>query len=129
MVIGQLNEKPVCRTLSQCLTYPTCLSRSVQLLSHVRLFATPWTAAMLGFLVHQQLLELAETHDHRVGDDIQTISSTVTPFSHMLPHIPPQGKCFLILCCPLLLMPSVFHKLNEQQLLRFLQSTLNNDTQ
>ena len=107
MIIGQLNEKTVCRTLSQCLTYPTCLSHSVQLLSHVQLFATPWTAAMLGFLVHQQLLELAETHDHRVGDVVQ----------------------HLILCCPLLLLPSVFHKLNEQQLLRFPQSTLNNDTQ
>ena len=37
---------------------------SVQSLSHVHLFATPWTAAMPGFPVHHQLLELAHTHVH-----------------------------------------------------------------
>ena len=66
----------------------------------------PVDCSMLGFPVHHQLLELAETHDHRVGDVIQ----------------------HLILSCPLLL-PSVFHKLNEQQLLRFPRSTSNNDSQ
>ena len=36
---------------------------SVQSLSHVRLFATPWTAARQASL-HHQLLELAQTHIH-----------------------------------------------------------------
>ena len=39
-----------------------------------------------GFPVHHQVLELAQTHVHQVGDAI----------SH------------LILCCPLLLLPSIF---------------------
>ena len=43
---------------------------SVQSLSHVQLFATPWTTAMPGFPVHHQLLELAHTHVHWVGDVI-----------------------------------------------------------
>ena len=42
---------------------------SVQSLSHVRLFATPWTAACLP--VHHQLLELTQTHVHWVSDAIQ----------------------------------------------------------
>ena len=45
-----------------------CWGSSVQPLSHVRLFATPWTAA---FPVHHQLPELAQTHVHRVSDAIQ----------------------------------------------------------
>ena len=45
---------------------------SVQLLSHVRLFAIPWTAARQASLfVHHQLLEFTHTHVHRVGDAIQ----------------------------------------------------------
>ena len=43
---------------------------SVQSLSPVRLFAT-WTAEP-GLPVHHQLLELTQTHVHRVGDAIQT---------------------------------------------------------
>ena len=46
----------------------------------------PMHCSMPGFLVHFQLLELAQTHVHQVGDAIQP----------------------LILCCPLLLLPSVF---------------------
>ena len=42
----------------------------VQLLSHVQLFATPWTAAWRGFPVHNQLPELAQTHVW-VSDAIQ----------------------------------------------------------
>ena len=42
-----------------------------------------------GFPVHHQLLELAQTHIHWVGDPIQ----------------------HLILCCPLLLLPSVFPRI------------------
>ena len=47
------------------------LSQSVQSLSHVRLFASPWTASMLVLPVHHQFPELAQTHVHRVGDAIQ----------------------------------------------------------
>ena len=43
---------------------------SVQLLSHVQL-CDPTDCSMLGFPVHHQLLELAQTHVHSVGDAIQ----------------------------------------------------------
>ena len=59
---------------------------SVQLLSHVWLFATPWTAARqasLSITNFQSLLKLMSIE-------------LVMPSSH------------LILCCPLLLMPSIF---------------------
>ena len=50
----------------------TCLgndSLTVQFLSCVRLFATPWIAARLP--VHHQLPKFTETHVHQVGDAIQ----------------------------------------------------------
>ena len=44
---------------------------SVQSLSHVQLFATPWTAALQASLsVHHQLPEFAQTHVHWVSDAI-----------------------------------------------------------
>ena len=52
---------------------------SIQLLSHVWLFATPWTTTHLP--IHHQLLELAQIHVHQVSDAI---------------------------CPPLLLLPSIF---------------------
>ena len=58
----------------------------VQLLSHVRLFATPWTAALqasLSITNSQSLLKLMSIE-------------SVMPCNH------------LILCCPLLLPPSIF---------------------
>ena len=58
----------------------------VQLLSHVWLFATPWTAARqtsLSFIVPWSLFKLLSIE-------------SVMPSNH------------LILCCPLLLLPSVF---------------------
>ena len=59
------------------------VNSSLQLLSPVRLFVTPWTAgSMPGFPVYHQLLELAQTHVHQIGD--------------------------AILCGPLLLLPSIF---------------------
>ena len=39
---------------------------SAQLLSNVQLFVTPWSAAMPGFSVHHQLLELAQTHNDAI---------------------------------------------------------------
>ena len=58
----------------------------VQLFSHVRLFATPWTAtcqASLSFTISQSLIKLMSVE-------------SVMPSNH------------LILCCPLLLLPSIF---------------------
>ena len=58
----------------------------VYLLSHVWLFATPWTAARqasLSFTISKSLLYLMSIE-------------SVTPSNH------------LILCCPLLLLPSIF---------------------
>ena len=59
---------------------------AVQLLSHVQLFATPWTTARqasLSFTISQSLLKL-------------TSIESVMPSNH------------LMLCCPLLLLPSIF---------------------
>ena len=61
-------------------------SQSVQLLSRVRLFATPWTAARqasLSIINSQSLLKLMSIE-------------SVMPSNH------------LILCCPLFLLPSIF---------------------
>ena len=46
------------------------LSQSVQSLSRVRLY-DPTDCSTPGFPVHHQLLELAQTYVHRVGDVIQ----------------------------------------------------------
>ena len=51
---------------SHCSSFSCC--SSVQLLSRVRLFATPWIAALP---VHHQLPESTQTHVHQVGDAIQ----------------------------------------------------------
>ena len=55
---------------------------SVQSLSRVRLFVTPWIS-MPGLLVHHQLPELTQTHVHRVSDAIQ--------LSHPLPSPSPPA--------------------------------------
>ena len=62
---------------------------SVQLLSCVRLFATPWTAAHQAFLSITNS-QLAQTHVY--SNAIVSVKSS----NH------------LILCCPLLLLPSIF---------------------
>ena len=68
---------------------------SVHSLSHVQLFATPWTAASLrwmdGFPVHHQLPEPAQTHVHQVSDAIQP-SHPVIPFSSCLQSFPASGS-------------------------------------
>ena len=63
-----------------------CISSfsSVQLLSSVQLFATPWTACSTpGLPVHHQVLEFTQTHVHQVGDAIQPSHplSSPSPFS------------------------------------------------
>ena len=47
------------------------MDSSVQLLTRVRLFATPWTAARQASLSHHQPPEFTQTLVHWVGDAIQ----------------------------------------------------------
>ena len=63
-----------------------CLLSSVQSLSHVRLFATPWTAA------HQASLSITNSRSPPKPMSVES----VRPSNH------------LILCCPFLLLPSIF---------------------
>ena len=67
-------------------SYVQNLFSSIQLLSHVQLFVTPWTAA------HQASLSI--TNSQRPPKPMSIES--VMPSNH------------LILCCPLLLLPSIF---------------------
>ena len=69
------------------MTEYTC-THNVQSLSHVHLCATPWTAA------HQASLSITNFQSLLILMSIES----VTPFNH------------LILCCPLLLLPSVFSR-------------------
>ena len=71
------------RTGLNALLYPCS---SVQLLSHVWLFATPWTAA------HQDSLSITNS---------QSLLKLMSIKSVMPSH-------HLILCCPILLLPSIF---------------------
>ena len=54
-------------------------SQSVQLLSRVRLFATPMDCSTPGFPVHHQFPELAQTHVHRVGNAVQPSYPLLSP--------------------------------------------------
>ena len=73
---------------------------SVQLLSHVWLFATPWTAAPQASLSITNSLSLLK---------LMSIES-VMPSNH------------LILCCPLLLLPSIFPSIRVFQMSQFFAS-------
>jgi len=74
-------EKLKCCHLCVC----TCLlEKTVQLLNHVRLFATP------GFPAHHQLPDLAQNHVHRVSDAIQPSH----PLSSPSPPAPPSIRVF-----------------------------------
>ena len=62
---------------------------SVQSLSHVRLFATPWTTAGQASHVLHRLPEFAQTHVHRVSDAIQLshpLSSPSPPAFNLSQH-------------------------------------------
>ena len=59
---------------------------SVQLLSHVRLFATPWTATCQAFLPITNSLSLLKFMSSQSCHP--TISSSVIPFSSCLPSFP-----------------------------------------
>ena len=68
--------------------FPILLFSSVQSLSRVRPFVIPLTACSTpGFPSHHQLLELTQTHVHRVGDAIQPFH----PFS--FPSLPAFSLC------------------------------------
>ena len=72
----------------------TLYSQSVQSLSHVRLFATPWTAARqasLSITNSWSLLKLMSIESVMPS----TISSSVVPFSSCLQSFPASG-CLLI---------------------------------
>ena len=58
-------------------------SGGLQFLGHVQLFVTSWTPASLSFIISWSLLKLMSIE-------------SVMPFNH------------LVLCCPLLLLPSIF---------------------
>ena len=84
-------DKLLQRFLKHTLSFSSLIQRfiqfsSVQSLSHVRLFATPWTAA------HQASLSITNS---RSLPTLRSIES-VMPSS------------YLILCRPLLLLPSIF---------------------
>ena len=78
---GIFTKKPAC-----CYGHSSVQFSSVQSLSHVRLSATPWTAARQAFL---------SITNARSSPELMSIES-VMPSSH------------LILCRPLLLLPSIF---------------------
>ena len=73
---------------------------SVQSLSHVRLFATPWTAA------HQASLSITNFRNLLKLMSIEL----VMPSNH------------LILCCPLLLLPSIFPSIRSFPMSQFFTS-------
>ena len=73
-------------SVSYCIRSYIYTISSVQSLSHVRLFATPWTAAC------QASLSITNSQSWLKSMSIQS----VMPSNH------------LILCCPLLLLPSIF---------------------
>ena len=72
--------------LKDFMSHTTHQFSSVQLLSHVRLFATPWTSA------HQASMSITNSRSLFKFTSIEL----VTPSNH------------LILCYPLLLLPSIF---------------------
>ena len=65
---------------------------SVQFLSHVQLFATPWPVACQASLFITNFW-ITQTHVHWVGDAIQPSSSSIVPFSSRLQSFPASG-CF-----------------------------------
>ena len=88
LMMGKIEGRRKVRVINtQCLvSIRPCFKCSVQLLSGVRLFVTPWTAACqasLSITTSRSLLKLMSI-------------KSVMPFNH------------LIFCCPLLLLSSIF---------------------
>ena len=58
---------------------PSSTSQSIQSLSRVQLFASPWTAARQASLSITNSPELAQTHVHRVGDAVHPSHPLLSP--------------------------------------------------
>ena len=104
--LGRMNQISGydCPTWSQCTTDLSLITLEVvvHLLSHVQLFVTPWTAACqapLSFTVSRSLLRFMSVE-------------SVIPSNH------------LILCCPLLLLSSIFPSIREMSQLFSRESAL-----
>ena len=89
LVILSVAERKVLKAPNfVCVLAQLCFSL-VQFLSHVWLFATPWTGSTPGFPVRHQLLEATQTYIHRVGDAIQPshpLSSPSPPAFNLSQH-------------------------------------------
>ena len=66
-------------SLSRARAYNFHVVSSVQSLSCVRLFVTPWMPSMPDFPVHHQLPELAQTHVYWIDDAIQPFHPLLSP--------------------------------------------------
>ena len=77
-------------TIHSSVNHPSIYpSNSVQSLSRVRLLVTPMDCSTPGLPVHHQLLEFAQTHDHRVSDANQPshpLSSPSPPAFNLSQH-------------------------------------------
>ena len=67
---------------------------SVQLLSLCPALCNLMDYSTPGFLVHHQLLELAQTHVHPVGDAIEPSHPLLSPSLLLLPSIFPSIRVF-----------------------------------
>ena len=98
--LGQ--EDPLEKGMATCLALASFFPRwttlmfrktinSVQSLSRVPTLCDPMDWSMPGFPVHHQLLEITQTHVHRVGDAIK-LSHPVVPFSSSLQSFSASGS-------------------------------------
>ena len=88
---NRLNTMEAKWNLNKKIKLCVCVVVVVQLLSHVRLLVTPWTAACqasLSFTVSQNLLKLTSIESMMPYN----ISSSVTPFSSCLQSFPASGS-------------------------------------
>ena len=74
-----MKSKPLCLA-SMDLQDLALQFTSVQSLSHVQLFATPWTAAHQASLSITNSWQFTQTHVHQVGDAIQASHLLSSPF-------------------------------------------------
>ena len=97
----------MCKSLAFLRVFLLCFELSPQFSSVAQLCPTlydPMDCSSPGFPVHHQLLELAQTHVHRVGGTMQTVSSSVVPFSSSLSIFPSirvfSSESVLCIRCP-----------------------------
>ena len=69
------------------------INSSVELLSHVQLFVTPWTSAcQVSLSITNSQREPTQTHVHCVSNAIQTSHSLSSPFPPCLLSFPASGS-------------------------------------